>query len=93
MAVLSNPEVAEVLAPNINAVSSLLSNPSCGMISQIKIEYNVIEVLPDGMCFHICSKKFVKHDFFKKGYTPRAFVPYTFSEDRVPYPLPFVQGN
>lgn len=91
LASLSNPDLAELLTPNIGLVTSLLSEPACRLIKPIKINYNYIEVLPEGCCFDISRKKFVMNPELN-GESPRAFVKYTYQEDRCPYPLKFIQG-
>ena len=88
---LRNAEVANVLASRVDQVAKILSNPSCGIIEPFKIDYNLIEVLPAGTVFHIAGKRFVKHKSL--NVSPRAFVKYTYLEDRVPYPKPFVHGT
>ena len=89
---LSNSEVANVLTPYITTVTSLLSNPACRLIKPITINYNLIEVLPPGTCFHIVSKSFRHHNSIYSGITPIPFVMYTYVDGKVPYPLPFVTG-
>jgi len=64
---LSNPEVADVLAPSFSAVSKLLSQPACRLIKPIQIDYNVIEVLPAGTCFHIAAKSFKYTEQMRAG--------------------------
>lgn len=90
---LRDPEVADVLTPYIGSVTSLLSEPACGLLTPLKIDHDVIEVNPAGFCFHISQKKFLHHDKMKNGMTPRAFIPYHYMEDRVPYPLAFIHGE
>ena len=41
---IGNPKMAEILVGNITAISNMLSNPNCAVISQIKIDMNLIEV-------------------------------------------------
>ena len=91
MAVLKNVEIAELLTKVYGTVKEYLKNPSCGLVRQLKIDYNVIEVLPSGTLFHIARKEFVQHETFNAS--PRAFIHYTYKSDRVPYPRPFVQGR
>lgn len=87
---LGNKDVAPYVAPRKEQVTSLLADPSCRLIKPIVIDYNLIEVLPPGTCFHIALKKFIHHESLKVS--TRAFVKYTYHEDRVPYPGPFVEG-
>ena len=86
-------EVANAVADRTEKISALLSNSSCRLIKPIEIDFNLIEVLPKGTCFHIAGKRFVLHEKLKPGVSPRAFVRYVYEPDRVPYPLPFVQGK
>ena len=92
MASLENVEIADAITPHIATITYLLSEPRCAIVTQIKIDYNLIEVLPAGYCFHIGGKFFKHHENMSADWTPRAFVKYTFMEDRTPYPGPFVQG-
>ena len=88
---LSNWEVANVLISHVNQISSLLSNPKCGLIKPLKIDYNLIKVLPAGTCFHIAGKRFEFHEKLKPGYFPRAFIEYIYDKDKVPNPKPFIE--
>ena len=58
---LANDEIANSLVCHINQVTSLLSSPACRLIRPLEIDYNLIEVLPKGVCFHIAGKRFVKY--------------------------------
>lgn len=89
---LANPEIADLLAHQIDKVSGMLSDPSCGLIKPIKRLHNVIECLPPRTCFLIAEKKFVRMKRFIGSATPRAFVRYEYNKNVVPYPRPFVQG-
>lgn len=92
MASLSNPELANVLTMHVHYVSKLLSNPTCGLVKQLKIDYNLIEVLPAGTCFHIGAKNFQYHRSMQKGLSPRAFIEYEYDENKLPNPKPFIEG-
>ena len=52
-ALLFNPKMAEVVAPQISSVISILSNSGCQIIRQTEFDYNLIEVKPQGCCFNI----------------------------------------
>ena len=80
---LGNFEIADIIAPHITQLTSLLSEP-------IKIYFNFVEV-SDGFCFDIESKKFIKNPERLKG-SPRAYVPYTYHWDKIPNPKPFIEG-
>ena len=74
-------------------VVALLSEPACGMMVNITINYNYIEISePHGMCFDIEGKKFVL-DPDLQGASPRAFLYYKYDEDISPYPSKFISGN
>ena len=88
---LANAEVADQVAPYINPITNLLSEPACRLIKPIKLDYNFIEV-NDGYCFNIWEKKFIKNPKTLKG-SPRAFVLYDYKDDVVPYPKPFIEGT
>jgi len=90
---LADAELANVLVPHISAIENLLSNPSCRLIKPIVIDHNLIEVLPPNTCFKISLKKFIQIEEMPLNTSPRAFVRYTYQEDRVPYPKPFVEGK
>jgi len=44
MKILGNPLVADVVANHAYEVTRLISEPSCRIIKQLKIDYNFIEV-------------------------------------------------
>lgn len=87
---LGNKELANEIVTHVSTLSQLLSQPSCRLVEPMKIDYNIIEVLPSGTCFNIEMKSFsVDPPIFG---SPRAFVRYTFDENKVPYPKIFVEG-
>jgi len=59
----------------------------------IKVDTNIIEVLPAGTVFRIAGKRFQTLESFPTGFTPRAFVRYHYFSDRVPFPAPFISGK
>ena len=59
--VLSNHKMADLIASQVNNVTSILSNKGCQMIRQMKINYNLIEVKPFGTCFSIKEKQFIEN--------------------------------
>jgi len=89
--ILGNVEVADQIATFITPISSLLSERSCRAIKPIKLDFNYIEVLPEGFCFNIKEKRFERRPCDLNG-SPRAFVKYI-CNGKVPYPKPFVEGN
>ena len=83
-------EIADVITPYVSTLSGLLSEPACLLIEPIKIDYNYIEV-QDGYCFDIENKKFVRHPKKLKG-SPRAYERYSYDENTIPNPEPFIEG-
>ncbi|KAK3726368.1 hypothetical protein QZH41_006070 [Actinostola sp. cb2023] len=55
----ANRQLAEDLVGNIPAVSNILASDDCVIIPQLKIDFNLIEVLPTGTCFNIAEKRFL----------------------------------
>jgi hypothetical protein len=88
---LADIDVADVLVPYIGQILNLLSEPSCGMVKQLTIDYDYIECQPYAFCFHISKKCFEKDPKDLRG-SPRAFVYYKFNE-KVPKPKYFMEGN
>ncbi|XP_066928609.1 uncharacterized protein [Clytia hemisphaerica] len=60
-------KIANKLASHITAVSNLLSDPDCGLIKPIKILYNIIEVLPEGI-FNSFPDAKTRTEFLQKYY-------------------------
>ena len=89
MGSLSNPNVSNNVTMYVFPITKLLSNSSCRIIENIKIDFNFIEV-NDGWFFDIENKTFV-HDAKPKG-SPRAFVMYDYTGE-VPKPRPFIEGT
>ena len=93
-AVLSNKKMADLLAPQMNQIASILSNNGWHIIKQLAIDHNLIEVKPFGTCFNINRKMLVESplpDDQVGKVTPRAYVSYTYKKDKVPYPKKFVE--
>jgi len=91
MQLLGNPMVADVLAAHAYPVIRLLSEQSCRIIKQIRIDFNYIEVLPKGFFFNIRKKTFEENPKELVN-SPRAFVIYTYNAT-VPVPRPFTDGK
>ena len=87
---LGNFEIADTITPLITQLTSLLSEPACPLLEPIKIDYNFIEV-SDGFCFDIEGKKFLRNPKRLKGF-PRAYVRYTYHEDKIANLKPFIEG-
>ncbi len=55
---LCNPQIADVLAPHIHSVCSILTFKGCEIIKPLVIDFNVVEVKPSGTCFSFSDKGF-----------------------------------
>lgn len=88
---LKDEELRESIILHVNSLINLLSKPACKVIKPIEIDFNFIECLPQGYCFDIFNKCFVKDPADLKG-SPRAFVAYEYVKDSVPLPRPFIEG-
>lgn len=86
--ILKNNEVADALSGVTWEVIRLIEKPACQIITQMKIDYNFIEV-KDGYYFDIENKCFVKNP--KLMGSPRAFVLYNCRKR--PNPRPFMEGK
>ena len=91
MSLLGNMAVADVAAPFLQPLCGMQSEPSCKLIKPIVIDYNYIEVLPEGTCFNILEKSFQQQPNMKGS--PRAFVKYVYDERKRPKPIPFIEGK
>lgn len=91
MRIIGNQDVADVICGVTWEVIKHLKEPSCRMISQLKINYNFIEV-NDGMFFNIEKKSF-ESDVDLRGSSPRAFVIYAFNAEKIPKPKHFIEGK
>ena len=69
----------------------MLSEPACGLIKPIEIDYNFIEV-EDQYLFDIAGKRFIKESGSLKG-SPRAFIRYEYSESKKLNPAPVIRGT
>ena len=88
---LTNVEVADLIALHVTQLTTLLSEPACRLIKPIEIDYNFIEV-EDQYLFDIAGKRFIKESGSLKG-SPRAFIRYEYSESKKPNPAPFIEGT
>ena len=85
---LGNFKIADIKTPHITQITSLFSEPACRLLEPIKIYFNFIEVC-DGFRFDIEEKKFIRNPKRLKG-SPRVYVRYTYHEDKIPNPKPFI---
>ena len=88
---LGNVEVADLIAPHVTQLTTLLSEPACRLIKPIEIDYNFIEVERQYL-FDIAGKRFTKESGSLKG-SPRAIIRYEYSESKKPNPAPFIEGT
>ena len=88
---LGNVEVADLIAPHVTQLTTLLSEPTCRLIKTIEIDSNFIEVEHQNL-FDIAGKRFIKESGSLKG-SPRAFIRYEFNESKKPNPAIFIEGN
>ena len=88
---LGNVEVADLIAPHVTQLTTLLSEPACRLIKPIEIDYSFIEVKHQYL-FDIAGKRFTKESGSLKG-SPRAFIRYEYSESKKPNPAPFIEGT
>ena len=77
---LTNVEVADLIALHVTQLTTLLSEPACRLIKPIEIDYNFIEV-EDQYLFDIAGKRFIKESGSLKG-SRRAFIRYEYSESK-----------
>ena len=82
---------ADLIAPHVTQLTTLPSEPACGLIQLIEIDYNFIE-LEDLYLFDIAGKRFIKESGSVKG-SLRAFIRYEYSESKKPNPAPFIEGT
>lgn len=88
--ILNDPDTLTIIGMHIPYLEKLLSESSCTLITQLKVDYNYIEVTPYGTCFNIKEKMFEENPALKGS--PRAFSFYEYKGD-VPYPEIFVEGK
>ena len=87
---LGNFKIADIITPHITQLRNLLSESACRLLEPIKIDFKFVEV-SDGFCSDIEGKKFNKNPKRLIG-SPRAYVRYTYYEDKIPNPKPFIDG-
>ena len=88
---LGNVEVADLIAPYMTQLTTLLSEPACRPIKPIEIDYNIIEV-EHKYLFDIAGKRFTKESGSLKR-SPRAFIRYEYNESKKPNPAPVIEGT
>ena len=69
---VGNPEIGDQIATYDNPISNLLEGPACRLLKPIDIDFNHVEVLPEGNLFDIAGKRFAR-DHKKLRGSPRAF--------------------
>ena len=88
---LGNVEVADLIAPHMTQLTTLLSELAYRLIKPIEIDYNFIEVAHHYL-FDIAGKHFTKESGSLKG-LPRVFIRYEYNESKKPNPAPFIEGT
>ena len=88
---LANVEVADLIAPHVTQLTTLLSESACRLIKPIEIDYNFIEVEHQYL-FDVAGKRFTNESGSLKG-SPRTFIRYEYSESKKPNPAPFIGGT
>ena len=88
---LGNVKVADLIAPHVTQLTTLLSEPACRLIKPIEVDYNFIDVEHQYL-FDIAGKRFIKESGSLKG-SPRAFIRYEYRESKKPNPAPFIEGT
>ena len=89
---LKDEDLRESIILHVSSLTNLLSKPACKVITPIEIDYNLIECLPQGYCFDIMNKGFVK-DLADLNGSPIPFVAYEYIKDCVAFPKPFIEGE
>ena len=85
-----NVEVADLIAPYVTQLTTMLWEPACRLVQPIEIDYNFIQV-EDQYLFDIAGKRFIKESGSLKR-SPRVFVRYEYSESKKTNPAPFAEG-
>ena len=83
--------MADLIAPHVTQLTTLLLEPACRFIKPIEIDYNFKEVEPQYL-FDIAGKRFTKESGSIKQ-LPRAFVRYEYNESKKPNPTPLIEGT
>ena len=86
-----NVEAANLIAPHVIQLTTLLSEPAFRLIKPIENDYNFIEVEHQYL-FDVAGKRFTKESGSLKG-SPGAFIRYEYSESKKPNPAPFIEST
>ena len=77
----NNDQLKEIIITDFNKVESILADPECKFTQQLRINYDLIEVL-DGWCFSLSQRRFVQNPIKEIGKEcPRAFVQYPHTKE------------
>ena len=74
--------MADLIAPHVTQLTTLLLKSACRLIKPIKIDYNFKEV-EDEYLFDVAGKRFIKESASLEG-PPRAFIRYEYTESGKP---------
>ena len=86
---LGNIDVADLIAPHVTQLTTLLLNSACRLIKPIKIDYNFKEG-EDEYLFDVAGKRFIKESGSLEG-PPRAFIRYEYTESGKPNLALFIE--
>ena len=77
----NNDQLKEIIITNFNKLESILTDPECEFTKQLRINYDLIEVL-NGWCFSLSQRRFVQNPIKEIGKEcPRAFVQYPHTKE------------
>ena len=77
----NNDQLKEIIITNFNKLESILADPECEFTKQLRINYDLIEVL-NGWCFSLSQRRFVQNPIKEIGKEcPRAFVQYPHTKE------------
>ena len=83
--------MADLIAPHVTQLTTLVSEPACRLIKPIEIDCNFIEVKGQYL-FDNAGKRFIKESGSPKR-SPTAFIRYEYNESKKPNPAPFMEGT
>ena len=77
----NNDQLKEIIITNFNKLESILADPGREFTQQLRINYDLIEVL-DGWCFSLSQRRFVQNPIKEIGKEcPGAFVQYSHTKE------------
>lgn len=77
----NNDQLKDIIVNNFCKVEKFLADPDCEFFTQLKINFDLIEV-SEGWCFSISERKFVQNAIKEVGKdSPRAFLQYKHTKE------------